>query len=796
MEYGLTTGTYEIYITTDEKSLSLNNFISGYSFDSVVIKNSGDKINITDLSYAFKDCNYLKSIDLSKFDISGVTNFYRTFYDCKNLVSINIGSLLPQKLQNMGYMFYQCYSLISINLLNFDTSYVIDMSHMFNGCSGLISINLLNFDTSKVIDMSYMFNGCSSLISINISSFDTSNVMDMSYMFYDCYSLISINLSSFDTSNVIDMSYMFNGCFNLISINLSNFDTSNATNLSSMFKESYSITSLNLSNFDTSKANDMKSIFYNCISLIHLNIENFDISNVAYMNKMFYNCQKLSYIKIKNFAGKYIYSTSEMFYGCNSLTSIDFNKFIVEKVTKLDYMFYNCIKLKSLDLSNFDTSSTITMESMFSGCESLNYLNINNFNTSLVTNMNNMFKNCKSLTSLNLLSFNINEETNIDFMFLQSSESFIYCIEDISFPKIESQLADKKCAIRDYNCLNGWSEIPKKIIDENDECVENCNSTDNFKYEYNGKCYSSCPKGTTTFFNKNNNLICQSLEIEEILQKIENEKEIDNYSNLLYKYCDPNDFFKKECVPPKQVQNSDNMITLIKNSISEGKMDSIIEEVLNNKNNLIESYDSIFYQITTTFNQKNNEYKNISRMELEECEDVLKNVYNISKNYSLIIFKYDYFIPELLIPIIGYELYHPNTKQNLDLNYCKKNKTKINILIPVQINEREVYKHNPNHAYYKDRCNTDSNNKNIDITIYDKKNIYNEKNLALCAKNCEFDGYNNSTQKVKCICEPQFNNSLLTLDDIINKKKLINDFIDIHSLFILILLNVTKNFYH
>ena len=197
------------------------------------------------------------------------------------------------------------------------------------------------------------------------------------------------------------------------------------------------------------------------------------------------------------------------------------------------------------------------------------------------------------------------------------------------------------------------------------------------------------------------------MEIEEILQKIENEKEIDNYSNLLYKYCDPNDFFKKECVPPKQVQNSDNMITLIKNSISEGKMDSIIEEVLNNKNNLIESYDSIFYQITTTFNQKNNEYKNISRMELEECEDVLKNVYNISKNYSLIIFKYDYFIPELLIPIIGYELYHPNTKQNLDLNYCKKNKTKINILIPVQINEKEVYKHNPNDAYYKDRCNTD-----------------------------------------------------------------------------------------
>ena len=218
------------------------------------------------------------------------------------------------------------------------------------------------------------------------------------------------------------------------------------------------------------------------------------------------------------------------------------------------------------------------------------------------------------------------------------------------------------------------------------------------------------------------------------MEKIENEneKETDNnINNLLYnKYCDPNDFFKKECAPPKQY---DNMIILIKNRISERKMDSIIEEVLNNKKDIIESYDNITYQITTTFNQKNNEYENISTMEFEGCEEVLKNIYNISKNDSLIIFKYDYTIPELLIPIISYELYHPITKQILDLNYCKKNKTKIDISIPVQINENEIYKHNPNDAYYKDKCNTDSNNKNIDITIYDKKNIYNEKNLALCA---------------------------------------------------------------
>ena len=212
------------------------------------------------------------------------------------------------------------------------------------------------------------------------------------------------------------------------------------------------------------------------------------------------------------------------------------------------------------------------------------------------------------------------------------------------------------------------------------------------------------------------------------------------------------------------------MIKLIKNDISEGKMNSLIEEVLTNKKDIIETYENTLYQITTTFNQKNSEYNNISTMEFYLCEELLKDIYIISKNDPLIIFKYEYTMSDLLIPIVGYEIYHPITKQILDLNHCKKNKTKIDISIPVQINENEVYKHNSNDDYYKDKCNTDTNNKNVDITVYDKKNIYNEKNLALCANNCEFDGYNNSTKKVKCICEPQFNNSLLTLDNIINKK--------------------------
>ena len=233
---------------------------------------------------------------------------------------------------------------------------------------------------------------------------------------------------------------------------------------------------------------------------------------------------------------------------------------------------------------------------------------------------------------------------------------------------------------------------------------------------------------------------------------------------------------------------------MIKNSIVEGKMDDLLEDILTNKKDIVKSDDNIIYQITTTYNQKNNDYENISTIDLEGCEDELKKIYNLSKNDTLIIVKYDYKIPDLLIPIIGYELFHPITKEVLDLNYCEKNKTKIDLIIPVKINESELYRHNPNDTYYKDKCNTDSNNKSFDITLYDKKNIYNEKNLALCANNCEFEDYDNNTKKVKCICEPHYNNSLINLDNIINKKKLLNNFKDIHSTTNLDIIKCYKNF--
>ena len=109
---------------------------------------------------------------------------------------------------------------------------------------------------------------------------------------------------------------------------------------------------------------------------------------------------------------------------------------------------------------------------------------------------------------------------------------------------------------------------------------------------------------------------------------------------------------------------------------------------------------------------------------MNKCEEELKSKYNINQNETLLIFKYDYIQKDLLVPIVGYEVFHPKTKENLDLNYCKQ---KINIIVPAEIKENELYKHNPNSFYYKDKCNSYPNGNGVDMTIYNRKSEYNKK---------------------------------------------------------------------
>ena len=106
--------------------------------------------------------------------------------------------------------------------------------------------------------------------------------------------------------------------------------------------------------------------------------------------------------------------------------------------------------------------------------------------------------------------------------------------------------------------------------------------------------------------------------------------------------------------------------------IINGNFDSLLDDIVEGeKDDLIISQEDISFQVTTTENQNKNEYINISTIHLGNCEtilkNILKNIYGISPDSSLIILKVDYFMEEFKFPVIGYEVFDPVNKTKLNL---------------------------------------------------------------------------------------------------------------------------------
>jgi hypothetical protein len=219
--------------------------------------------------------------------------------------------------------------------------------------------------------------------------------------------------------------------------------------------------------------------------------------------------------------------------------------------------------------------------------------------------------------------------------------------------------------------------------------------------------------------------------------------------------------------------SKDDIIKYIREDIIKHHLDDLISDVIEEKEDKIIQEENALYQITTSENQNNNKYTNVSSIKLGECEDILKDVYDC-KNETLIILKIDYQITGLLIPIIGYEVYHPRNKSKLDLSYCDQ--SKINYNIPVKIDEDNLFKYNPNSDYYTDECNIYTTENGTDILLNDRKEEFSENNMSLCENLCEYTGYDSENKKALCECGIRYKE--LYLSELDNDPNLLaNDFV-------------------
>ncbi|MBQ6509430.1 MAG: BspA family leucine-rich repeat surface protein [Flexilinea sp.] len=267
-----------------------------------------EKISVTNGNQLFYDFRYVREMDLSKLDVSAVTDMSYMFLGCGSLESLDLSGWDTSSVTNMIYMFRECGCLESLDLSGWDTSKVTNMSGMFLECGSLSSVDVSGWNTSGVEGMANMFDGCSYLESLDVSGWDTSSVISMRGMFLGCGSLSSVDVSGWNTSGVKGMTNMFGGCGSLSSVDVSGWDTSSVTDMNSMFYDCGSLSSLDVSGWDTSFVTDMHYMFWGCESLKSLDISGWNTSSVTDMDQMFLACYSLQTLALgKNTVSKNIF---------------------------------------------------------------------------------------------------------------------------------------------------------------------------------------------------------------------------------------------------------------------------------------------------------------------------------------------------------------------------------------------------------------------------------------------------------------------------------------------------------
>lgn len=386
-------------------------------FEGVENLNTSEVTTMKELFYGYDGYE----LDLRFLNTSNVTDMTAMFRECERLKSVNLSSFNTSKVQNMTWMFDDCYHLEDLDIKNFDTSNVEEMHSMFGDCQYLSELDLSNFNTSKVKTMFGMFWNC---------GFETLNI-------------------KFDTSNVTDMDCMFYGCGGLVHLDLSTFNTVNVQSMKSMFYECRSLESLDLSNFNTSNVHNMDNMFFGCSSLKHLDISNFNTSKTQTMWYMFAGCESLTNLDVSHFDTSNVYEMAYMFEGCKSLISLDVSHFNTSKATSMGHMFDSCESLQSLNVSGFSTSNVTDMSWMFKDCKSLKSLDVSHFNTSKVydheleggyrSGLEGMFSNCTNITTLDLSGFTLQNEVKTNSMFFGCSNlKTIYMKKTWNLTKITS----------------------------------------------------------------------------------------------------------------------------------------------------------------------------------------------------------------------------------------------------------------------------------------------------------------------------------------------------------------------
>ena len=214
--------------------------------------------------------------------------------------------------------------------------------------------------------------------------------------------------------------------------------------------------------------------------------------------------------------------------------------------------------------------------------------------------------------------------------------------------------------------------------------------------------------------------------------------------------------YKELCITNYHGDREEEIKDMILSDIREDITDTFNYSFITNDQSVIIHEKNISYEITSTRTLTNDQ--KISRIDLGECENVLKKYYGINSEVPLYIFKVDVYVEGKVGPNVEYEIYYPNDNelQQLDLSICEGIDIKVGI--PINITEDDnIDIYNKDSPFYSDICYTYTNDNGTDIILEDRQNEFTEKNLSLCEEGCSFASYDQETGSATCSCGVKFN---------------------------------------
>ena len=427
----------------------------------------------------------------------------------------------------------------------------------------------------------------------------------------------------------------------------------------------------------------------------------------------------LFYIK---FNGNYIYYKGNC--------SIKLNLYITEPDFKEDNNYYDYI---NNSFGEFDENSYNEQKKIYGGKESI-------FNIEL---QKDLFTNCSNI--------------NCELCLMEDPDICITCKNNFTFYEeqkrkiCESNVSDTIEISDSFSNTFNISDSVRDTFKTSDSIINTFEINDTILY-------------SNEVINNISNKVEISnsiLETNDINNSISNINEISDSILDIIKTCN-----KKELINENINEND----FLSPEHIEEIFINLTIYTIKCNNTNesiIILAQNAIFEMSTIEF-QKYYNNLNFSSVDLGQCENVLKDRYNIPKENSLLILKLDIKKIETKSTYVQYEIYDSVTLKKLNLDYCKHLNMKIIIYVPVHLNSIAIslYENLKKWGYnlfdsgdpfYHDVCTLFTNQYGTDVIIEDRRKdyYYPYNTIQLCQEGCDFNSYDKLVLKAKCYCNGQ-----------------------------------------